>query len=66
MSRRRKLSRAEYDACLIVERLARAVGRECEIIFTDDGVSIAPLSWSGDVSAPALAEALTLALEEDR
>jgi hypothetical protein len=36
------------DPCRIIENLCRSLGRDCQIIFTDEGVSIAPLSWAGD------------------
>lgn len=49
-------------ACEVVERYARAVGKDCEIIFTDDGVQVAPLSWSGSV----FEETLYTALKEAR
>lgn len=49
-------------ACAIVERRARSIGPECQIIFCDDGVSVALLSWAGDV----VNENLYLALLEAR
>lgn len=51
-------------ACELVERLARSVGRDCEVIFLSGDVQVAPLSWSGCVNAPTLYEALTQALAE--
>lgn len=47
------------EACVIVERFARSLGKDCQVIFTDDGVSVAPLSWSGDATGDTLYEALT-------
>jgi len=54
------MTQKERDACAIVERLARNIGRDCELVFYRDGVQVALLSWSGCVTAPTLA----LALEE--
>jgi hypothetical protein len=51
------MSAEEQKACVIVERLARSIGKDCQIIFTNDGVSIAPLSWSGDSFGDTLATA---------
>lgn len=51
-------------ACEVVERFARSVGRDCEVVFTADDVQVACLSWSGCVNAPTLYEALTQALDE--
>lgn len=48
-------------ACAIVERHARAIGKDCQIIFTVNGVEVAPLSWAGSDFAETLFEALTLA-----
>ena len=45
-------------ACQTVERHLRSIGKDCEVIFTDDGVHIAPLAWSGDVVEETLFEAL--------
>ncbi len=53
-------------ACKIVERFARSVGKDCEVIFHDAGVQIAPLSWSGDVQGEDLYEALSDALKESK
>lgn len=54
------------QACAKVERFARLIGRDCQIILADDHVEVAPLSWSGSVTAPTLFEALTQAEEESR
>lgn len=53
----------EFDAelkkaCELVERYARAVGKDCEIIFLDDGVQVAPPSWGGSVFNETLYDAL--------
>lgn len=45
-------------ACEIVERYARSVGKDCEVIFLDDGVQVAPPSWSGNVFNETLYDAL--------
>ena len=50
------------QACEIVERYARSLGKDCEVIFLDDGVQIAPPSWSGAV----FEETLYTALKEAR
>jgi hypothetical protein len=34
--------------CRIIENRCRQLGKDCQIIFANDGVSVAPLSWSGD------------------
>lgn len=34
-------------ACEVVERHCRSVGKDCQVIFSNDGVEIAPLSWAG-------------------
>ncbi len=47
------------DACLLVENFARTLGKDCQIIFTDDGVEVAPLSWAGSETAKSLYTALT-------
>jgi len=46
-------------ACRIVENVARSLGKDCQILFTDTVVSVAPLSWSGDSTGETLYEALT-------
>lgn len=46
------------DACRLVENMARSLGKDCQIIFTDTVVSVAPLSWSGDSTGKTLYEAL--------
>lgn len=53
-------------ACMIVERIARSIGPDCEIIFTEDGVQVAPLSWSGCVTEIDLFTALTQAKNDAR
>ncbi len=54
----KSLEIANEAACVIVERLARAIGPDCQILFTKNGVSIAPLSASGDLTAETLYDAL--------
>jgi hypothetical protein len=53
-------------ACEIVETYARAVGPNCEIIFCEKDVQIAPLHWSGCVNAETLYDALVEAYWEAR
>jgi len=50
-------------ACQIVEAYARAIGPDCEIIFCEKDVQVAPLSWGGCVNADTLYDALVEALE---
>ncbi len=61
----KNLSSKDRAACVVVERLCRAVGRDCQVIFLDDGVQLAPLQWSGDVNEESLADALDEALVVD-
>lgn len=66
----KRKSTKEFDAelkraCEIVERYARSVGKDCQIIFLDDGVQVAPLSWSGDVFDETLYDALKEAKKTD-
>lgn len=51
------------DPCRTIENLCRSLGKDCQIIFTDKGVSIAPLSWSGDCFNKTLYDTLIQALE---
>jgi hypothetical protein len=51
------------EACERVEQFSRTIGKDCEIIFMDQGVQVAPLSWSGDVVGKNLFEALIEAHE---
>lgn len=43
-----------FNACEVVEKFARSVGKDCEIIFTVDGVQMAPLSWRGCITSNSL------------
>lgn len=52
-------------ACEIVERMARGCGRDCEIIFGDDFVQVAPLADAGDTTSGSLYDALTEALGDN-
>ena len=61
--KKKKLELSLEDACEVVEKYARSIGQDCEIIFTDNRVQVALLSWSGDVTAPSLFEALTDAIQ---
>jgi hypothetical protein len=51
------------EACLIVERLCRSLGRDCQVIFTVDGVEIAPLSAPGSTTGGDLYSTLKEAME---
>ena len=51
------------DSCREIENLCRSLGRDCQVIFTDKGVSIAPPSWSGDSFGETFYDALKEALE---
>lgn len=51
------------DACREIENLCRSLGRDCQVMFIDNGVSIAPLSWSGDSFGNTFYDALKDALE---
>jgi predicted transcriptional regulator len=35
------------EACKIVEKHCRSIGKDCEVIFLDDSVQLGCLSWSG-------------------
>ena len=50
------------DACQTVERYCRSLGRDCQVIFSDKGVSVAPLSWAGDSFGDSFYESLMDAL----
>lgn len=59
----KRKSPEEFDAelkraCELVERYARSIGKDCEVIFLDDGVQVALLSWGGDVFDETLYDAL--------
>lgn len=51
------------DACREIENLCRSLGRDCQVIFTDKGVSIAPPSWAGDSFGKTFYDALKDALD---
>lgn len=57
-----RLNVNERVACETVERLARSIGADCQIIFTKEGVEIAPLSDPGSTFATTLAKAISEAL----
>lgn len=46
------------ESCRLVENVARSLGKDCQIIFTDDRVSVAPVSWAGDSTGKTLYDAL--------
>jgi hypothetical protein len=46
------------EACDIVEAMARRVGKDCEIIFADDFVQVAPLGDPGYTAGATLYLAL--------
>lgn len=54
------------DACRVVESMTRSIGPDCQIIFTDGDVQVAPLSWSGCVNESSLYRALRTAINESR
>ena len=45
-------------ACALVERHCRSLGKDCTVIFTLNGVSIAPQEWAADSFGETLFEAL--------
>jgi hypothetical protein len=47
------------NACTLVENFARTLGKDCQIIFADDGVEVAPLSWAGSTVEKTLYQSLT-------
>ena len=55
---------SEKEACQIVEAMARAIGQDCEIIFCDDFVQVAPLGWSGYSAGSSLYAAIKGAKED--
>ena len=46
------------EACVIVERHCRQLGKDCQVTFNNQGVEIAPLSWPGSSTGDTLYEAL--------
>lgn len=50
-------------ACRVVERHCRAIGKDCQIIFTTNGVELAPLGWAGSIVEDDLYSAIHYALE---
>lgn len=52
------------EACRLVENVARSLGKDCQIIFTDECVSVAPVSWAGDSTGKTLYDALCDACKE--
>lgn len=46
------------EACLLVEIACRELGPDCQVIFSNDGVEIAPLGWGGSSTGKDLYEAL--------
>lgn len=55
---KKELEQQLRAACQIVETYARAIGPDCEIIFCEKDVQVAPLSWGGCVNADTLYDAL--------
>lgn len=53
------------NACILVERICRRLGKDCQVIFTDKGVSIAPVSWSGDSFGKTFYKALQDAMKNE-
>ena len=56
---KRKQQKELRLACEVVERYARTIGKDCQIVFADTFVEVAPLSWAGSETAPTLFKALT-------
>lgn len=54
------------SACEKVERFARLIGRDCQVLFLDNEVQVAPLSWGGAVNEPTLYDALVQAESDSR
>jgi hypothetical protein len=52
-------------ACVLIERLCRQLGKDCTITFTNEGVSIAPLSWPGESFGETFHDALIDALSNE-
>jgi hypothetical protein len=57
-----ELTNEHKEACRTVENLCRALGKDCQVIFGIDFVSVAPLEWPGDSTGKTLADALQDAL----
>ncbi len=49
---------ATMDACRIVENIARSIGKDCQIMFLDKCVTVAPPEWTGKSSGKTLYDAL--------
>lgn len=49
------------EACQLVENRCRRLGKDCQIIFTDVCVEVAPLSWAGSSTGRTLADAINKA-----
>ena len=45
-------------ACRLVENACRSIGRDCQVMFLDDGVSLAPTNWAGDSWGDTLFDAI--------
>jgi hypothetical protein len=50
-------------ACELVGKHARRIGKDCQIIFADVGVEVAPLSWAGSEVKPKLFQAINAAMK---
>lgn len=50
-------------ACREIENICRSLGKDCQVIFTTKGVSIAPPSWSGDCWGETFYDALVQSVE---
>lgn len=49
-------------ACRTVEHYARSIGKDVQILLTNDGAEVAPLSASGSSTGGTLYDALTDAM----
>jgi hypothetical protein len=51
------------NACRLVENVCRSLGKDCQVIFTDKLVSVAPPEWAGDSTGVTLFDAIQDALK---
>lgn len=49
-------------ACEVFERYARSIGKDVQILLTNDGAEVAPLAASGSSTGKTLFEAMTDAI----
>ena len=46
------------DVCRILENRFRQLGKDCQVVFANSFVSVAPTSWAGDATGKDLYSAL--------